>query len=172
VSETATVTVHGTCIALPEGAVLLRGAPGSGKSDLALRLLDMADARLVADDQVILTRDQEAGIVLASVPEPLGGLLEVRGVGVISLGAGRWVTYAPLVAVIDMAARPDDVPRAPGVVMRDPMAKTPGEDEAEDAILVRGFSVWPFEASAPAKVRLVVSVAAHGLVPLTEREPS
>ncbi|WP_425500653.1 HPr kinase/phosphorylase, partial [Roseospira navarrensis] len=46
-------TIYGTCVALPEGAVLLRGGAGSGKSDLALRLMEDGAARLVADDRVI-----------------------------------------------------------------------------------------------------------------------
>ena len=56
---------HGTCIALAGRGVLIRGPSGSGKSDLALRLIDTPgngigaaplEARLVADDQVHLTR--------------------------------------------------------------------------------------------------------------------
>ena len=50
--------VHGTCVELFGLGVLLRGPSGCGKSDLALRLIDDG-ARLVADDQVVLT--EEAG---------------------------------------------------------------------------------------------------------------
>jgi HPr kinase/phosphorylase len=54
------------------------GPPGSGKSDLALRLLSRG-FELVADDQV----DIMDGI--ASCPKELAGLLEARGVGIVRL---------------------------------------------------------------------------------------
>lgn len=59
-------------------AILLLGPPGSGKSDLLLRLIRHG-FRLVADDQVII----EDG--LARAPEALAGLLEVRGLGLFRL---------------------------------------------------------------------------------------
>ena len=43
------ILVHATAVAIEGEAVLLRGASGAGKSDLALRLID-GGARLVADD--------------------------------------------------------------------------------------------------------------------------
>jgi HPr kinase/phosphorylase len=87
--------------------VLLLGPPGSGKSDLVLRLLDHGFT-LVADDQV----DVENGI--ARPPAALAGLLEVRGLGLmrvshiseariklaVTLGRGERLpapeTYVPL----------------------------------------------------------------------------
>jgi len=71
--------IHGTCVALSGLGVLLRGPSGSGKSDLALRLID-GGAKLVADDQVELALDA-AGRVMARAPATLSGLLEVRGIG-------------------------------------------------------------------------------------------
>jgi HPr kinase/phosphorylase len=56
--------------------VLLLGPSGSGKSDLLLRLLDRGFT-LVADDRVELTDG------VASAPEALAGLLEIRGLGVV-----------------------------------------------------------------------------------------
>jgi len=47
--------VHATAVAIDGGAVLLRGPPGCGKSDLALRLIDRG-AQLIADDQALLVR--------------------------------------------------------------------------------------------------------------------
>jgi serine kinase of HPr protein (carbohydrate metabolism regulator) len=82
--------VHGTCLDIGKTGVLILGPPGSGKSDLALRLIDapghglgadLARARLVADDQVLLLRD--GGGVVASAPAPLAGLIEVRGIGIL-----------------------------------------------------------------------------------------
>ncbi len=79
---TEPILIHGTCIALDGAGVLLRGPSGAGKSDLALRLIDMG-AELVADDQVELTRHDDA---LIAKPAPnLAGLLEVRGLGVVRL---------------------------------------------------------------------------------------
>jgi len=72
-------TIHATCIAVNSYGLLLRGKPGAGKSDLALRLIE-AGSVLVADDQVCIIRQNNN--LLASAPGKLQGLLEVRGVGI------------------------------------------------------------------------------------------
>src|SRR6266852_345410 len=64
------IRVHGTCVAIEGEGVLLRGKPGSGKSDLALRLID-AGASLVADDRTELTRRGDA--ILAAAPAAMAG---------------------------------------------------------------------------------------------------
>ena len=82
--------LHATAVELdtPDGAigVLLRGPSGSGKSDLALRLIDDG-ARLVADDQTQLELDE--GRIMASAPAQIEGTLEVRGVGLASVQSAR-----------------------------------------------------------------------------------
>lgn len=74
--------LHASCAARQNcpgsDALLLLGPSGAGKSDMVLRLIDRGFA-LVADDQVII----EDG--LARPPEPLAGLLEVRGLGLFHL---------------------------------------------------------------------------------------
>ncbi len=62
--------------------VLLLGASGSGKSDLAARLI-VGGGTLVADDQVLITCRADA--LVAWPPEALAGLLEIRGVGILKL---------------------------------------------------------------------------------------
>jgi HPr kinase/phosphorylase len=99
--------IHASCAAREGHGVLLLGPPGSGKSDLVLRLLAHGFA-LVADDRV----DIEDRI--ARPPAALAGLLEVRGLGLmrmdhapqaaialaVTLGRGERLpqpeTYAPL----------------------------------------------------------------------------
>ncbi len=87
--------IHGTCLAVGEAGVLLLGKPGSGKSDLALRLIDgsgtglsgiVRSARLVADDQVVVRKAD--GRLMASAPAALTGKLEIRGIGIVELAAG------------------------------------------------------------------------------------
>jgi HPr kinase/phosphorylase len=70
--------VHASCVARDGDGVLLIGPSGSGKSDLALRLLARGFT-LVADDRV----DIEDGV--AAPPVALAGLLEVRGLGIVRL---------------------------------------------------------------------------------------
>lgn len=80
--------VHASCVDVDGQGVLLLGKSGSGKSDLALRLIDEG-AQLVADDQVHLVAKNEE--LYASAPGRLTGLLEVRGVGILRLPYRREV---------------------------------------------------------------------------------
>ncbi len=59
--------------------VLLQGASGAGKSDLALRAI-AAGWRLAADDRVRVWTS--GGALYGAAPTTLAGLIEVRGVGV------------------------------------------------------------------------------------------
>src|SRR5712691_12625786 len=90
--------IHATAIAIHGHAVLLRGASGSGKSDLALRLID-AGARLVADDQSELRRQGDAIIVRA--PLTIAGLIEIRGIGIVRIDS---MAEAPLALLADLMA--------------------------------------------------------------------
>lgn len=72
--------LHGTCVEINGKAVLISGQPGIGKSSLALQLIDRG-ATLVADDQTLI-RVEHGGILMASPPPFLKGLMEVRGIGI------------------------------------------------------------------------------------------
>jgi serine kinase of HPr protein (carbohydrate metabolism regulator) len=100
--------VHATTVALGGHGVLIRGRPGAGKSDLALRLIDAPgrgtgeaplDALLVSDDQTLVRR--EGGTLFASPGGPLiAGKLEVRGQGIADV---PHAASAPLALVVELA---------------------------------------------------------------------
>lgn len=74
--------IHSTLVLLNGKGVLLSGKSGSGKSDLALRLIENKKAKLVADDAVELM--VQSGKIIGKAPDNLAGLLEVRGVGIVN----------------------------------------------------------------------------------------
>ncbi|MDP6952616.1 MAG: HPr kinase/phosphatase C-terminal domain-containing protein [Alphaproteobacteria bacterium] len=135
--------IHASCVAVGDAGVLIEGAPGSGKSDLALRLID-AGAVLVADDQVQLARRGEA--LLASAPAPLQGLIEIRGIGIVRLAHDADVPIRLAVTLCDGA-----VERLP-----EPTART------LQGIAVPAISLVAFEASAAPRVRLALRTVLAG----------
>ena len=82
-------TIHASAVLTGARAVLIRGPAGSGKSRLALNLIQAAArgqlifARLVADDRVHI--EAAHGRLIARPPATLAGLLEVRGWGIAQL---------------------------------------------------------------------------------------
>ncbi|MSO92384.1 MAG: serine/threonine protein kinase [Rhodospirillales bacterium] len=143
----ARTQVHGTCIAWKGTGVLLRGRPGSGKSDLALRLIE-AGARLVADDRCDLARKGRR--LIASAPATIRGLIEVRGVGIVRCPAIR---SAPLGLVVDLVPRRRRVERMP----------EPAGFEALGVALPL-LRLAPFDVSTAAKVRLAVENLGRGII--------
>jgi HPr kinase/phosphorylase len=142
----ATEQIHATCVALEGLGVLLLGAPGAGKSDLALRLID-AGWDLVADDRVDLTASADG--LTASAPEALAGLLEVRGLGILRLPA---IERAMVALAVELVA-PDAVPRLP--------------DERHIGFLGRDVPVValaPFQASSVKKVQLALALASGSIM--------
>ncbi|MCZ8316774.1 HPr kinase/phosphatase C-terminal domain-containing protein [Phreatobacter sp.] len=78
-------SLHATAVLVGAKALLIRGAPGSGKTSLALRLVALGEAgasifvRLVADDRVHLAAS--GGRLVVSAPAAIAGLAEQRGIG-------------------------------------------------------------------------------------------
>ena len=100
--------IHATSVArrTPEGwrGVLLTGASGAGKSDLALRLVGRG-WRLVSDDYSRVWRS--GGALYAASPEnlptELTGCLEARGLGIIPAGVPRPLAPISLIAACGQA---------------------------------------------------------------------
>ncbi len=133
--------MHATGVAIGAAGVLIRGPSGAGKSDLALRLID-SGARLVADDLVTLAR--VGGCIEMRAPGRLRGRIEARGLGIVAV---PFRARARLALMVDLAA-PDQIERFPA----------PGRCTIMGVAVPR-IRLAPFEASAPAKVRLAVARA-------------
>ena len=131
--------VHATAVAIESRAVLLRGPPGAGKSDLALRLIDGGGARLIADDQVELRRVGDQ--ILARAPASLAGLLEVRGIAIARVDT---VDEGRLALVVDLVSSAQ--------VERLPESRT----ENLLGLAIPLIALAPFEVSAAAKLRLAL----------------
>ena len=143
--------IQATCVAIDGRGVLIRGRPGGGKSDFALRLIDTG-ATLVSDDGVELYAENDGLYARfpAQAPPDLRGKIEVRGLGIVEVGAGPPVRLALLV---DLAPG-ESIERLP-------------EKMTETLMGIELFQVFidPAEPSAPAKVRLAVRLAARIIPP-------
>ena len=130
-------TIHASTVASDGRAVLISGPSGSGKSDLALRLLDRGFT-LVSDDQTIVRRDGDR--LLASAPPTIKGKLEIRGIGIVEMDIVNDVPVALFVELTSEIMRlPDDRRERPVLGVNLPLV-----------------SVDAMTASAPSKVALAL----------------
>ena len=130
-------TLHASTVAINGRAVMICGPSGSGKSDLALRLLDRGFT-LVSDDQTIVRRDGDR--LVACAPDRIAGKIEVRGIGIVDV------------------ERVDDMPVALLVELTGDIQRLP-DDNRERPILgvpVPLVTIDALTASAPSKVALAL----------------
>ena len=131
-------TLHASTVAAEGRAVLITGPSGSGKSDLALRLLDRGFS-LVSDDQTVVKRDGDK--LLASPPTNIAGKLEIRGIGIVDVDH---LTDLPVALIVELVM--SDIQRLP-------------DDSRERPILgvnLPLISIDAMTASAPSKVALAL----------------
>jgi serine kinase of HPr protein (carbohydrate metabolism regulator) len=125
-------TVHASCVSIGGRAVLIAGASGSGKSDLALRLIDRG-ATLVSDDYTLVVAI--AGRLVASPPATIAGRMEVRGVGLVEM---RYVEGVTVCLLVDLERAPERLPE--------------GSETDVAGVELPVIGLAAHEASAPIKV--------------------
>ena len=132
-SEGGGALIHATCVAIDGRGLLLSVPSCSGKSDLALRLIDRG-ARLVSDDY---TRLEARGDVLMACPAPrIEGRIEVRGVGIEEVEpAGE----TPVALLLQLDETPERLPDVDAHMM------------TIEGITIPALPFAPFELSAPIK---------------------
>jgi serine kinase of HPr protein (carbohydrate metabolism regulator) len=145
------VFIQANCVVVEGAGVLLRGPPGSGKSDLTLRLID-GGAKLVADDGVELRRSGDAIIARLppAAPDSVRGRIEVRGLGIAPVPT---VAEARLDLVIDLVPA-DAVERLPEPAIAELLG-----------VKLSLLRLNGLEPSAPAKVRLAVRAGPGSIIP-------
>jgi len=145
------VFVQATGVVVDGRGVVIRGPSGSGKSDLALRLID-AGATLVADDGLVLQR--RGGRLYMTLPDDappaVRGRLEVRGLGILPV---PHVATAPVDLVVELGTA-ERIERLPAPVTATFL------DLAVPLVRLAGL-----EASAAAKVRLAVATLSGSILP-------
>jgi len=158
-SSAPRVAVHATSVVLGaasapfggavDGAVLLLGEAGAGKSDVALRLSAMG-ARLLSDDQTLLFAEGDR--LFAQRVSSLHGRMEIRGVGIVALKAA-----GPAPVILAVMLNPDSaISRLP-----EPLRYTlPAPLEATEGPPLLHLS--PFEAATPAKIAAAAAALSRG----------
>lgn len=136
-----TLTIHATSVAIDGQGVLIMGPSGSGKSDLALRLIDRG-ARLISDDYTSVS-PRDDGLLL-SAPASIAERMEIRHLGIIDMREiGAELMAPPGLLLARLAVQLEDRPER----MPLPDAKTTIAGHALPLVLLAGL-----EASAPIKV--------------------
>ena len=144
ISPVSSETLHASCVAKAGRAILISGRSGSGKSDLALRLIDRG-ADLVSDDYTIVRR--VGGKLFASAPANIRNKLEIRSLGLLEF---HCETDVPVCLAIELSAEVERLPETP-------------EFRIVAGVQVPVIRLNSLEASAPVKVE--VGLVQFGLDP-------
>lgn len=96
--------IHATAVAIDKHGIMIVGPSGSGKSDLAIRLIDRG-ARLISDDQVLASRQENT--VILNAPASIAGKIELYSVGIFDI---PFVSDIRLVMIVHLT---DDAERYP-----------------------------------------------------------
>ncbi len=133
-----TETRHASCVSINGAGVMIAGPSGSGKSDLALRLIDRG-ALLVSDDYVDLSRGDSE--ILLAAPGKISGKIEIRSLGIFDCD---YVSNIPLQLQVILKPKPERFP-------------LDSQTETIMSVPIATITLNPAEASAPIKVEMALN---------------
>ncbi len=130
-------TRHASCVAIQSAGVMVSGPSGSGKSDLALRLIDRG-AILISDDYVELHDDGNQ--ILLNAPAKIAGKIEIRSLGIFDCDH---VSNIPLTLHVQLKQKPERFP-------------LDSQTETIMTMAIPTITLNALEASAPIKVEMAL----------------
>ena len=130
--------IYATCLELNHKGILLIGPSGSGKSDLALRLIKEKQAILISDDRTNI--EIVSGAIIASCPQTIQGLLEVRGIGIVKMPHKKQSKISLVIELTNNLSQIERLPLFETITLL--------------GIEIKKIRLYPFELSAVHKVAL------------------
>ena len=137
--------VHASAVCLDGQGVLLLGESGSGKSTVALNLIEKYGAELIGDDRIALFA--EGAVLLARPHENLHGLIELRGLGLLRL---PYCAKADIGLAVELGAA-SQVPRL-----------APSAYFTHDGVAVTLLRLHGHDPHTPLKIKWALKVLTHG----------
>ncbi len=134
--------IHASCVSWHGKGILFLGDSGMGKSDICLRMVMDKQAKLVADDRVNIFI--KGNRLFAEAPDNLKGLIEVRGLGIVSFPAKKRCQISLVVRVV---SKREDVERMPEKIFYE-----------YEGIKIPQIALYPFDVSSVDKVLLGLSI--------------
>lgn len=135
--------IYAGCISYKGKGILIMGDSGSGKSDLALRMIMEKGAKLVSDDRTNIENVNSR--LIASVPQNLSGLMEVRGVGILKF---PFKASSPIDLVVQLVKTPEEMERLPEK-----------ETNMLENVILPQIKLYAFETSVLNKLILALGVS-------------
>lgn len=134
--------IHASCVSYFGKGILIRGKSGSGKSDLALRLIMDKGCMLIGDDRIDVFAKK--GKLKAYGIKTIENMLEVRGIGLAHFPSQK---SAEVHLVVDLVKDSSNIERLPE-----------HEDVELEGIMIPRIKICAFEASAVDKIILALSL--------------
>ncbi len=133
------INIHATTIEYKNKGIMIIGESNCGKSDLALRMIMQKKARLIADDQTEISVLN--GKIIASCPQNIRNMIEVRGIGIVPIKAKKKTTVKLVIELVKDIKLIERMPQKEYFFFADASVEKillyPFENSATDKIVIK-----------------------------------